>query len=65
MSFAQRSGMDTITFRCLDTYEYVQQLVAEEAAADRNRYVLVSCPACGKVHFLNRSTHKLLGHERE
>lgn len=57
--------MDNITFRCPDTRQYVQQLVAEEADADRNRYVLVNCPACCKVHFLNRSTHKLLGHERE
>jgi hypothetical protein len=40
-------------------------MCSEEAAADRNRYLLVNCPACGKVHFLNRSTHKLLGHERE
>lgn len=23
----------------------------------------VDCPACGKLHFANRSTRKLLGHE--
>jgi hypothetical protein len=23
------------------------------------------CPACGKTHFVNRSTRRLLGHERE
>jgi phage FluMu protein Com len=57
--------MSTITFRCPGTRQYVQQLIAEEAEADRNAYVMVDCPACGKLHFINRSTQKLLGHERE
>ncbi|WP_454633738.1 hypothetical protein [Bradyrhizobium cenepequi] len=57
--------MSTITFRCPSTRQYVQQIVADETDAERNAYMLVNCPACGKVHFLNRSTHKLLGHERE
>jgi hypothetical protein len=35
-----------------------------ESSADE-RYDAVSCPACGKPHFVNRKTGKLLGHEKE
>ncbi len=26
---------------------------------------MVKCPASGKIHFICRATHKLLGHENE
>ncbi|WP_407159484.1 hypothetical protein [Bradyrhizobium sp. STM 3557] len=57
--------MSIITFRCPGTRQYVQHLIADEAEGDRDAYVMVDCPACGKLHFVNRSTHRLLGHERE
>jgi phage FluMu protein Com len=57
--------MSIITYRCPSTRQYVQQLVADEAEADGDAYVIVDCPACGKLHFVNRTTQKLLGHERE
>ena len=37
----------------------------EESYNSKDSYLPVKCPACGKIHFVNRSTHKLLGHEKE
>ncbi|MCK1570800.1 hypothetical protein IVB09_03650 [Bradyrhizobium sp. 174] len=54
---------DTITFRCPTSGEYVQHRFDAESNAARASFILVQCPACGKNHFINRMTRKLLGYE--
>lgn len=62
---ALKEQMATIVFRCPKSRQLVQ-LTAEEAShGTEGSYLPWSCPACGKTHFVNRSTHKLLGHEDE
>jgi predicted RNA-binding Zn-ribbon protein involved in translation (DUF1610 family) len=57
--------MANIVFRCPKSRQFVQ-LIAEEAShGTKDSYLPLSCPACGKTHFVNRSTHKLLGHQDE
>jgi hypothetical protein len=55
--------MSNITFRCPGTGMVVQQWVEDEPDPARDAFVSIKCPACGKIHFINRLTHKLLGHE--
>lgn len=57
--------MTAVTFQCPTTRDYVQQWIDEDSRAEENSFAVVNCPACGKLHFVNRSTRKLLGHERE
>lgn len=57
--------MSSITFRCPATAEYVQQWIDEDRPTERDAFAVVKCPSCGRVHFVNRCTHKLLGHEKE
>ena len=54
-------------FRCPNTGQHIQQwIIEDDARADEKRctYEAVNCPACTRLHFINRSTGKLLGHER-
>lgn len=57
--------MSHYMFRCHVSGENVQRWVDDDPDGARNSYVIVDCLACGKLHFVNRSTHKLLGHENE
>lgn len=57
--------MSHYMFRCPVSGENVQRWVDDDPDGARNSCVIVDCLACGKLHFVNRSTHKLLGHENE
>lgn len=57
--------MVNVVFRCARTGEFVQLSLDEVPDTGEHLYLPVNCPACGKTHFVNRSTHKLLGHEDE
>ncbi len=57
--------MTGITFRCPVTGEHVQYWADDDPEAGRDCFVAVKCVACGKTHFVNWITHKLLGHENE
>jgi hypothetical protein len=55
--------MGNILFKCPNTGMNVQHCPAEPAAEDEKRctYEGVTCPACTRVHFINRSTGEVLG----
>lgn len=57
--------MANIVFRCPTSGQFVQHWVDEESSDRKDFYLPVTCPACGKTHFVNRNTSKLLGHEDE
>ena len=57
--------MANIVFRCPKSGQFVQNWVDEESHIGKDSYLPVNCPACGKTHFVNRNTSKLLGHEDE
>ena len=59
------AAMANIAFRCPKSGQFVQHGMGEESYSGKNSYLPVKCLACGKTHFVNRSTHKLLGHEDE
>lgn len=59
------AAMANIVFRCPKSGQFVQHWVDEESCSGRDSYLPVNCAACGKTHFVNRCTHKLLGHEDE
>ncbi|WMT71316.1 hypothetical protein NL528_24805 [Bradyrhizobium sp. Ash2021] len=56
--------MTNVIFRCPQTALKVQHWLADEPLQpDEKRctYEGVTCPACTRVHFIDRSTGKLLG----
>jgi hypothetical protein len=55
--------MANVVFKCPRTGMNVQHWIAEEARADHLRcsYETLVCKACMRLHFINRSTGKLLG----
>ena len=57
--------MANIVFRCPTTKEFFQHWVDEESSGRKDSYLPLTCPACGRTHFVNRRTAKLLGHEDE
>ncbi|MBI5264011.1 MAG: hypothetical protein HY852_19585 [Bradyrhizobium sp.] len=57
--------MNSATFRCPTTGDYVQHRFEDDPSAGRSSFLVVQCPACGKYHFVNLTTSKLLGHESE
>jgi len=56
-------SMGPLIFKCPHTGMNVQHWLADEVAADDRRctYDTVVCQACSRVHFINRSSGKLLG----
>jgi hypothetical protein len=48
-------------FRCPATGFNVQHLVDDDEDVPENEFVAVICPACTKMHLINRKTGKLLG----
>lgn len=54
-------GISHYMFRCPVSGENVQRWIDDDPQVDGKSYVIVDCPACGKLHFVNRSTRKLLG----
>jgi len=59
--------MDSFVFKCPRTRMNVQHRFADESAPDGPHctYETVLCQACGRLHFINRSNHKLLGEPEE
>jgi hypothetical protein len=43
----------------------VQHLSEDDQDAPDNEYEGIACPACAKVHFVNRKTGKLLGQDEQ
>jgi hypothetical protein len=37
----------------------------DEHGTEQRNYETVNCPACAQLHFVNRMTGKLLGHENK
>ena len=59
--------MGNIIFKCPRTGMNVQHWVADESAEDdsTSSYETVVCQACSRLHFINRSSGRLLGAEEE
>ncbi|WP_291605559.1 hypothetical protein [Bradyrhizobium sp.] len=55
--------MTKVIFRCPQTGVNVERLIEEDTDATPNEFLPVRCPACGRTHFINRATQKLLGQE--
>jgi hypothetical protein len=54
--------MDSLIFRCATTGSNVQVWLEKSAIPDRaDSYEAVTCPACGRVHLVNKTTGKTLG----
>jgi hypothetical protein len=55
-------AMANILYQCPRTGLKVQTWLAEEPAAESSQrtFELLHCPACAQMHFVNRTTGKLL-----
>jgi hypothetical protein len=54
-----------VPFTCPATGMYVQHWLDDDEDAPENRYEPITCPACTRLHFLNRKTGKRLGPDDE
>jgi hypothetical protein len=52
--------MALILFRCPYTAFNVQQWLDDEPVPNSG-YEAITCPACSRLHFVDRTTEKLLG----
>jgi hypothetical protein len=58
---AQRRAMANITIFCPRTGSNVQVWVTETRPGDHDdAYEAVTCPGCGRLHFVNKTTGKTL-----
>ena len=55
--------MAPFIFTCPATSMNVQHLLEDDQDAPDNEYEGITCPACAKLHFVNRKTGKLLGQD--
>jgi hypothetical protein len=54
--------MTNLIFRCVRTGLNVQVWLPERAPTDgADSYEAVTCPACARIHFVNKTTGKMLG----
>src|SRR6476646_9077356 len=53
------SGMASVLFRCATTGMNVQAWFADDVSDD-NLYVSLRCPACARIHLVNRAGRTLL-----
>ncbi len=54
--------MANLIFRCVQTGMNVQVWLPDEAPPDRaDSYEAVTCPACTRLHLVNKTTGKILG----
>jgi hypothetical protein len=54
--------MENLVFRCTRSGQNVQVWLPDEPSTDRtDSYEAVTCPACGRVHLVNKATGKTLG----
>jgi hypothetical protein len=59
--------MAHVVFTCPETDRNVHHWLDasdEREPPPEDKYDAVSCPACLRLHFVNRKTGKLLGHEK-
>ena len=56
-----------IIYRCPITSLEVQTLLqpSDQSLEGKKHYESLTCPSCTRVHFVNRKTGKLLGHEED
>jgi hypothetical protein len=53
--------MESLVFRCAQTGTNVQVWLPEGPQPERaDSYEAVTCPACARVHLINRKTGKML-----
>jgi hypothetical protein len=57
--------MTHFLFVCPATSMKVQQRLDDDQDVPQNEYEGIVCPACTRLHFLNRKTGKLLGRDQE
>ena len=59
--------MDNLIFKCPRTDMNVQHWLADEPERGdpHSSYETVVCKACSRLHFINRSSGKLLGEDKE
>lgn len=57
--------MISVVFRCPITHQYVQHWIEDDPNAPSDSFVMLKYPACGAIHFVNRTTQRLLGHKNE
>ena len=57
--------MPPFIFKCPSTGLNVQEWVDDEDGPADNEFQGVICPACTRLHFLNRKTGKLLGEKED
>jgi hypothetical protein len=57
--------MGAFLFTCPTTNLKVQHWLDDNDEATEDDYEAVVCQACAKLHFVNRKTGKLLGHDSE
>jgi len=54
--------MNKLLFKCPATDMSVQHwLDDDDPSAPGERYQSIVCPACGRLHFINRKTGRVLG----
>lgn len=58
-------GMGNVIFKCPRTGLNVQHWLEEQPEEDDGSYETVACKACNRLHFINRSSGKLLGEAKE
>jgi hypothetical protein len=57
--------MAVFIFTCPGTSMLVQHWLDEDDDVRENEYEGIICPACTKLHFLDRNTGKVLGQDKE
>jgi hypothetical protein len=57
--------MAPFIFKCPETSMNVQHWLDDDEDAPDDEYESVSCPACLRLHFVNRKTGKILGQDQE
>jgi hypothetical protein len=57
--------MAAFIYRCPTTALNVQGWFTDEVADDETAYETVTCPACSRVHLVNRATGRALGQDDE
>jgi hypothetical protein len=59
------STMANFVFRCPVTGFNVQHLLDDDPDVSENEYEAIACPACTRIHLVNRRSGKLLGQDDE
>jgi hypothetical protein len=55
--------MANFVFRCPVTDLNVQHQLDDDPDVSENEYEAITCPACARLHLLNRKTGKVLGQD--